>query len=148
MKSTLPRLVAGLLATAAFPLAFAQTAAPAPQYVKEPTASSSVANAEGSVSAIVQQLNADASLAGSKITVAPDGETVVLTGVTPTYMQSVAASKIAASHAGEGKVVNALTTEEIILAAPPPVANDSLAAAAEPAAAEAQPAQPAAAPAK
>jgi len=145
MKTALPRVAAGLLA-AAIPLAFAHTA-PAPTYVQEPIASSSVNDAAGPVSAIVQQLNADASMKGSKITVQPDGETVIMTGVAPTYMQVVAASKIAASHAGEGKVVNAITTEEIILAAPPPAVSDTAAVAEEPAATEAQQAAPTAPPA-
>ena len=151
MKPQLSRVLAGLLAAGAVPLAIAQTpvappapAAPAVQYVNEPIASSSLANAEGPVSAIVQQLNADTSMAGSKITVQPDGETVILTGVTRTYAQSIQASKAAASHAGEGKVVNAIVTEEVVMAVPEPkVAANSADAAveAEPAPADAQAAQ-------
>ena len=137
MKRTHRTLV--LLAAAAALPALAQTTAQ-PTYVQEPVASSSMANAPGAIGAIVEQLNADPSLAGSKITVAPDGETVILTGVTSKYMQTVAASKIAASHAGEGKVVNALTTEEILLDAPPPASADTATVAEVTAAAEAQPA--------
>ena len=161
MKPQLSRVLAGLLAAGALPLAVAQTqtpvappapAAPALQYVNEPVASSSVANAEGPVSAIVQQLNADASMEGSKITVQPDGETVILTGVTRTYAQAIQASKAAASHAGEGKVVNAILHEELVMAVPEPrVAANAADAAAEseaapadaPAAQGSQPSQPA-----
>ena len=150
MKPRLSRVLAGLLAAGALPLAIAQTpvtppapAVPAPQYVNEPIASSSVANAEGPVSAIVQQLNADTSLAGSKITVQPDGETVILTGVTRTYAQAIQASKAAASHAGEGKVVNAILTEEVVMAVPEPKVAANTAVEAEAAPADAPPAQPA-----
>ena len=138
MNLSLARALAAVLAAGALPLAFAQanapaqtnpaaqTNAPAVTYVSEPIASASSANAaQGPVGAIVQELNADTSLNGSKITVQPDENTVILTGVTRTYAQATRASKVAATHAGEGKVVNAILTEEIVILVAPPADQES-----------------------
>lgn len=114
------RALAAVLTAGALPLALAQ--ATAPTYVAEPiaSASSETAAQQGPVGAIVQELNADKSLSGSKITVQPDSETVILTGVTRTLAQANKAGKVAATHAGEGKVVNAILTEEIVILVAPP----------------------------
>ena len=61
-----------------------------------------------SLNAIVQALNADASLQNSKITVQPDGENVLLTGVAETLEQSQKASEIASAAAGGAVVVNVI----------------------------------------
>ena len=86
-------------------------------YVAEPTASLAT-GAQGDterLNAIVQALNAEASLKGSKLTIAPDGEALLVTGVTVTRDQMKRAVEIAASQAGEGKVVNAIQTEELVI---------------------------------
>ena len=109
-------------------------------FVNEPIASSSasVAGPSQTMEPIVQALNAEASLKGSKLTVVPDGETIVLTGVTVTHDQMKRAVEIVTSQVGEGKVANAIQTEELVVASAPPAA---------PPAPEASPPAPEAAPA-
>jgi hypothetical protein len=91
-------------------------------YVAEPTASAASgleAPAER-LGSIVEALNAEATLKGSKLTVGPENEEVViLTGVTVTRDQMKRAMEIAASQAGEGKVINAITSEELVITAAP-----------------------------
>jgi hypothetical protein len=90
-------------------------------YVNEPiaSASASVAGPSQTLEPIVQALNAEASLKGSKLTVAPDGETITLTGVTITRDQMKRAMEIVTSQAGEGKVANAIQTEELVVVSEP-----------------------------
>ena len=86
-------------------------------YVAEPTASVAT-GAQGDtarLNATVEALNAEASLKGSKLTVAPDADALLVTGVTVTRDQMKRALEIAASQAGEGKVVNAIQTEELVI---------------------------------
>jgi Flp pilus assembly secretin CpaC len=64
------------------------------------------------LNAVVQALNADTSLANSKITVQPEGENLLLTGVSPTLEQSQKAAEIAKSAAGDVIVVNAIRPEK------------------------------------
>src|SRR6187455_1509314 len=87
-------------------------------YVNEPIASEStgVAGPSQTLEPIVQALNAEASLKGSKLTVAPDGEMITLTGVTVTREQMKRAVEIVTSQAGEGKVANAIQTDELFVA--------------------------------
>jgi osmotically-inducible protein OsmY len=114
MNLYIPRTVAALLAAGAVSIATA--ASPAVTYVASPIASAVKAdgpNAE-QVNALVQALNGEASLQGSKITVLIDeGGTVLLTGATDSQEQSERAARIAASQAGEGKVVNALQPDRV-----------------------------------
>lgn len=137
MKLRLP--MAALLLAGAVPLAWAQDQpAPPPEFgprpptaptaadaadaaaadtsvdlAAAPLASSSSASADELGRAIVQELLADSSLQGSKITVASEDGVVTLTGVTPKKEQAKRASEIATARAGEGKVINAITTEEL-----------------------------------
>ena len=60
-------------------------------------------------------LNAEPSLKSAKITVSPDEEVVYLTGVTVTDAQRQKAMEIAKQFAGEGKVANAITTEQVVM---------------------------------
>ena len=123
MNKRIAHALAAVIAATALPLAFAQAPAPEvkPQhaYVEEPVASASLAEGPESerLNALVQALGAEASLKGSKITVAaePDGG-VLLTGVTVSRAQQQKALEIAKSQAGEGKVVNAITMEELYIA--------------------------------
>lgn len=127
MKRNLRMLIAALFAAgAAGAIAQADPAAapnaPAPAksaqaYVEEPVASvsrNSGPNAEAA-NAIMQALNADPSMKPSKITVQPEESGILLTGVTSTHAQRERAQAMAAQHAGEGKVSNALTSEEILV---------------------------------
>ena len=113
------RLIAALVAAFAVSAAYAETPVPkGPEnLVAEPTASASVTegpNAER-VKPIVDALNAEPSLKASKITVAPDEDVVYLTGVTVSDAQRKRATEIATQFAGEGKVANAITTEQVVI---------------------------------
>ena len=128
MKLRIP--AAALLLAAAVPLAWAQNdPAPAAEFgprpptapveananadlAAAPIASSASASPDEIGSAIVQELAADSSLQGSKITVASEDGVVTLTGVTAKKEQVRRAAEIATARAGEGKVINAITTEE------------------------------------
>ena len=90
-------------------------AVPAMQFVPEPTASSSKTQGPDAerAKAIVDALNADASLKDSKITVQPtEDDTITLSGATMTRAQAKRAGEIAAAQAGEGKVINAIRDSE------------------------------------
>ena len=126
MKSRLTPLVAALVLAGAAPLAYSQAAAPAPadvaapaSYAEAPVAS--VSKSDDLANAIAQALVADASLKDSKITVQPEENgAILLTGVTPTNAQRQKALEIATSHAGAGKVSNALTSGELVITPPVP----------------------------
>lgn len=143
--------LAALAAATAAAWALAQAPAPATAYVDEPIASVAAGvQPNERANAVVQALNADASLKGSKLTVAPDGDDLVyLTGVTVTRDQMNRAMELAG--AGGGKVANAITSEELVIASnvPPQVtASESAPATPEMAATtDAAPATDAAAPA-
>jgi hypothetical protein len=127
MKSRLAPLAAALLLAGAAPFAYSQVAAPAPAgvaapatYVDAPVAS--VSRSDDLANAVAQALIADTSLKDSKITVQPeDNGAILLTGVTVTNAQRQKAVEIATSHAGAGKVTNALTSGELVIATTPPV---------------------------
>jgi len=115
MNLHIPRAVAALLAAGAVSLAAAATS-PAVTYVASPIASAVKVDGPNAdqVNALVQALNGEASLQGSKITVLIDeGGNVLLTGATDSQEQSERAARIAASQAGEGKVVNALQPDRV-----------------------------------
>jgi osmotically-inducible protein OsmY len=119
MNRRITLAIAALLATSAIPVAVAQAtidAAANPVYVAEPVASVSKAEGlEGQLAtSIAESLVADTSLNGSKITVQPveDG-VILLTGVVPTKAQAKRALEIAVQQAGEGSVASAIQPEEI-----------------------------------
>jgi hypothetical protein len=117
MKPRISLTLAAALAAGAIPLAFA---ADDPEtYVQEPVASTSRHDG-AAADAIAQELNADASLKGAKITVQPTEEGIVLTGVASTYAQVKRAGEIARAHAPDTPPVNAILSEEVLMWAPPP----------------------------
>ena len=98
-------------------------------YVSEPIASlasGAQPDEAGHMNAVVQALNQEQSLQGSKITVFPDGENLLLTGVTVTYDQLAKATQIAQSQAGQGKVINTVKTEELRIVATPAMTTAAL----------------------
>ena len=111
--------VAAALAVAALP-SFAQDAV---RYAQEPTASISTnAGPDGPAAlSIAQQINADPTFQESKITVQPIEGGITLTGITKTYAQQRRAVEIATKEAGEGRVVNAILSPEVVMWAPPVV---------------------------
>ena len=132
------------LALAALAMATAAALAAAAEYVGEPVASIAAGSPLSErANAIVEALNADTSLKGSKLTVAPDGDDLVyLTGVTVTREQMKRAMQIAGGQ--EGKAANAITSEQMAVVGnvPPPASASELSsspdlATAEPAAAAA-----------
>jgi hypothetical protein len=135
MRTRIRQSLAALVAATAAAFASAQAPANAPAYVDEPIASlaaGSQASERGN--AIVQALNSEPALKGSKITLTQEGEDLVfLTGVTVTRDQMKRAMDIAGSQAGQGKVANAMTTEELVVASnAPPQANAPESASATP----------------
>ena len=119
MKPRIRNILAVLVVAGAAPLAYSQSGTQAPaSLADEPIAS--VARPDDLANAIAQALSADASLKNSKITVQLDDNAILLTGATSTDAQRRKAGQIATAQAGEGKVVNALMTDEILLYAPPP----------------------------
>lgn len=101
---------------------------PAPQplgplnLVSEPTASLSSEKAPGADvgKQLVDQINGDDSLKGSKITVLPEDGSVTLVGSTETRAQSQKVAQMAAEKVGVAKVVNALRPSEIYIEVAPP----------------------------
>jgi hypothetical protein len=101
MNAKLIQRASVLLASLGVTMASAQVA----------SAWTSLAPLADNLNAIVQALNAEPSLKDSKITVQPDGDNVLLTGVTPTQDTSRKATEIAQAAAGGTVVVNALQPE-------------------------------------
>jgi osmotically-inducible protein OsmY len=121
MKSHLA--IVAFAAAFAAPLAFTQSrdaAQPtrqsaAPEFVKEPVASSAVSRPGPDAqlaNGIVQALNDDPSLKESKITVQAEDGKVWLTGATMTRAQKERAGRIVTAQAGEGNVVNTILDSE------------------------------------
>jgi len=113
------RLIAALIAALAASAANADTPVPKipANLVAEPAASAYRTDGPDAerVKPIVDALNAEASLKASKITVAPDQDVIYLTGVTISDAQRKRAMEIATQLAGEGKVANAITTEQVVI---------------------------------
>jgi hypothetical protein len=84
-------------------------------YVAEPTASASkTEGADGELGkALVDEMNADASLKGSKITVQPEDGKITLSGVTVTQDQAKKAGQIAAAKVGVENVTNAIRNSDV-----------------------------------
>ena len=116
MNAHLNRIAVALAAagiTAALaqaPAAPAQAPALPEGLVAEPTASLSRAEGPGADvgKALVDEINADQSLKGSKITVQPEEGAITLSGVTQTRAQAKQVGQMAASKVGAEKVVNAI----------------------------------------
>ena len=121
MKSPLTYAFAALLTASGTSLALAQQGTPIESQptlnqVEEPAAS--VSRPDELANAIAQAINADASLKGSKITVQPDDNSILLTGSTSTEAQKLRAGKIAAAHAGTLPVVNTTASSEVVIWVP------------------------------
>jgi len=101
---------------------------PAPQptgplnLVPEPAASLSSDKAPGADvgKQLVEQINGDESLKGSKITIVPEQDAVTLVGSTQTVAQSRKIAQMAAEKVGVAKVTNALRPSEIYIEVAPP----------------------------
>jgi hypothetical protein len=132
MKSRIPHTLTALLLAGAVPFAYSQPTPPA-GLVEEPVAS--VSRTDDVANAIAQELNADASMKHSKVTVQPEENGIFLSGTTLTDAQARKAIQVAATHAGQGKVSSGILSSEIVLWAPPPQESEAELAV-EPAAAE------------
>ena len=125
MNPITPKKLLAVLAASAAGLVSAQALAPAADIpasgvvLAEQPRASIATGARGphveAANAIVQALAADASMRGSKVTVTPEENTILLTGVTPTLRQLGRVVQIASQHAGEAKLINGLNTEEVFI---------------------------------
>ena len=90
------------------------------KYADAPVATSlNAASEDDLVKGVVDALNQDASLKGSKITVSSDQGVVSLTGVTNTEQQSKTAVQIASSRAGgASNVVNVIQSAKMTYQTP------------------------------
>ena len=122
MKPRMHQAVAIVAAALVMPIAWAQSdqlanppGTDAPTYVPEPTASPSRTDgADGELAnALVEEMNADASLKGSKIVVQPENGKVTLSGVTMTTDQAKHAAGIAAAKVGVENVINAIRPSDV-----------------------------------
>lgn len=111
MRTLSRNVLATLLMTGAVSIAYAQDQQ---DLSKQPVAS--VSKADERAEAVAQALVADPEMQGSKITVqAPEDGIILLTGVTRTRAQMRKAVEAASQVAGEGKVANAIKTEELVI---------------------------------
>ena len=126
MKTRIPVLITALLAAGAVsaqaPKPAPDAAPPTPVTELQLSDQPMVSVATGSrgphveiANAIAQAIAAEPSLRKSKITVAPEENKILLTGVTPTVLQMGRIAQIAAQHAGQLPVVNAINTEEVFV---------------------------------
>ena len=125
MKSQLIQGIAGTLAILATSIAGAQQFGPLPPGQDQAAATAQAAPSSDPIAStsrsdgpngeiadrIAKDLNADTSMQGSKVTVAPDDDSITLTGVTKTREQSKKAYEVATGIAGELRVVNAIQAE-------------------------------------
>ena len=122
MKSTFKHMVVALAAGAATTLVSAQSTntndATAPSQANLAIVSMST-GARGphveAANSIVHAMSADPALQRSKITVSPEENGILLTGVVPTVMSAHRAMQIASQFAGEGNVRNAISVEEVFI---------------------------------
>lgn len=127
MIKPLHHTLAGALLAGAAAIAVAQQPTPStpqassetqPSYVGEPvaTVASGVAGERArSAQAIAETLNSDASLKGSKLTVVPEDNGVLITGVTPSLRQMAQIVNTATQQAGGTRVSHAISTEEVVI---------------------------------
>jgi len=128
-------LLAGLLAAGSLAQAIEPTWRPetSVRLADEPVASAlsgQSAADDAIVKSLVDALNNDASMKGSKITVSNDKGVAYLTGTTQTEQQARQAAQLAAASAGEGNVVTVIQPAKMTYMKPPqmPVdANDQVA---------------------
>ena len=128
-------LLAGLLAAGSLAQAIEPTWRPetSVKLADEPVASAlsgQSAADDAIVKSLVDALNNDASMKGSKITVSNDKGVAYLTGTTQTEQQARQAAQLAAASAGEGNVVTVIQPAKMTYMKPPqmPVdANDQVA---------------------
>jgi len=117
MKSRMQQVLAIVVAAAVARAAWAQLGHDVPRmtYVPEPTASASkTEGADGALgNALVEAMNADASLKGSKLTVQPENGKVTITGVTMTAAQKKEAVGIAEAKVGAGNVIDAIRNSDV-----------------------------------
>ena len=126
MKSHLIHAIAGTLALVASSIAGAQQFGPLPPSEQQPAVAVQPSGTDPTASAsridgpngeladrIVKEINADAAMAGAKVTVAPDAESITLTGVAKTREQARKAYDTAMGIAGELRVINAIQAENI-----------------------------------
>ena len=121
MNRCISTLVAALAATATVALADRPTPVSEIQLSQQPmfsiTSGTQSPNAQVAT-ANAQALAADPSLNGAKITVQPEQNGILLTGVTSTLAQMNRAVQIAGQQSG-GPVINAISTEESFIAPNP-----------------------------
>ena len=139
MRKPLQQAVAGALLAGAAAIALAQqqpaptipnTLAPTsrtapqassevqPAYIGEPVATVAAgipAERARAVTSMVETLNGDASLKGSKLTVVPEEKGILITGVTPSLRQMAQIVNTATQHAGGTRVSHAISTEEVVI---------------------------------
>jgi len=89
-----------------------KTPAPEVPFVAAPVATPVKADGDTLVNAVVQALNADASLKNSKVTVSNDNGTVFVMGATLTHAQKEKIGQIVMQQAGEGKFFNGVLDDE------------------------------------
>lgn len=64
---------------------------------------------------LVEALNSDASLRGSKLTVVPEKGGLLVTGVTPSLRQKAHIVNMASQQAGDASVRHSISTEEVVI---------------------------------
>lgn len=118
-----PPATAAQASAPAIPNATAPTSQTDPQaasenqrvFASEPVASLAGGIAGDRGTAIVEALNADASLKGSKLTVVPGEKNILVTGVTPSLRQTAQVVNTVTQHAGDIPVASSISTEEVFL---------------------------------
>ena len=122
MKSRIRHIVVALAAGAATTLVSAQTSNTADASAPSSANLAIVSMATGArgpqldaANSIVHAMSADPALQRSKITVTPEENGILLTGVVPTLVQAHRAMQIASQFAGDGNVRNAISVEEVFI---------------------------------
>jgi hypothetical protein len=89
--------------------------------VPEPAATARTGGPDAELAnSIAQALSADESLKNAKITVQPESDSVLLTGVALTNAQRQRAGEVATQAANGKTVVNAIQSSEIVVSQPEP----------------------------
>jgi Flp pilus assembly secretin CpaC len=122
MKFTLKHIVVALAAGAATTLVSAQSTTPNDASAPSSGDLAVVSIATGArgphveaANSIIHAMSADPALQRSKITVTPEENGILLTGVVPTLVQAHRAMQIASQFAGDGNVRNAISVEEVFI---------------------------------
>jgi osmotically-inducible protein OsmY len=122
-------LLAGLLAAGSLAQAIEPTwrSEADRRYADEPVATAMSGKSAADdmiVKSLVEALNNDASMKGSKISVSNDSGLAVLRGTTQTEQQVRQAEQLAAASAGEGNVIVSLQPAKISYFKPPQILSD------------------------